>query len=244
MTASSEARRTPRHLRPTLLLCTTLVAPAAFGAGAHVHGQGQLDIAVDDGRVELMLTAPLSDLDSGTDGSDEALAARFGVAELFVFADARCTLEGSTVAVAQDEEDYFEETSTHEEDHEDHKGGHEEHGGDHHDAAGHGHDDNHHHDDDHHDVAGHDDDDHHDDGHHEVDHHDDGAHHDNEDEEDHSGHKDLRLTWVYRCSEDPRGVDVALFDVTQLETIKVQAVGASGATAASLTSSERVVALP
>ncbi len=218
--------------RLTLLLWTALLAPGTYAAGAHIHGQGQLDIAVDDGRVELFLTAPLGDLNSGTDGSEEALAARFGAADLFVFANADCALEESSIDVLEVDEDWFEETSAEGGDHHEHEADHDEEAGHHADAD--------HHDDGHHAKA---------DQHHGDDHHDEGDHHEDEahhvaDDEDHSGHKDLALTWVYGCSQDPRSARVTLFDVTQLEKIKVQAVGASGATAATLTAEDRDVELP
>ena len=77
------------------------------------------------------------------------------------------------------------------------------------------------------------------DGHHEL----DQAGEDHQ-SEDHAGHADSYLTWAYLCSEDPQSISVALFSITRLERILVQAIGATGARAATLTADDPEIDLP
>jgi hypothetical protein len=86
----------------------------AHAARAHVHGEGDLSIAVENGQVDLALIAPAADVRSDEDDSDDAMAARYGKADLFVLADATCQLTASSVVLA-DEEVSWAESGEHEE---------------------------------------------------------------------------------------------------------------------------------
>lgn len=46
----------------SVLLASVMAAPAARGAGAHVHGQAALDVAIDGPTITLRLTSPLDSL--------------------------------------------------------------------------------------------------------------------------------------------------------------------------------------
>ena len=88
-------------LGPAVLVTLVLAAPGAGAAGAHVHGQGELDVAVEAGRVDLFLRAPLGDL-AGEGGRDApALEARYAAGDVFAFVGARCTLVALDVELAE-----------------------------------------------------------------------------------------------------------------------------------------------
>ena len=94
-TPDASQRSGDAHVRRTRLAITAAavlgLAPlGAHGAGAHVHGEGRLDIAIEADRLEVFLTAPLGDL-AGDGGRDEAsLRARFADASPFEFGGATC----------------------------------------------------------------------------------------------------------------------------------------------------------
>lgn len=208
-----------RALAPALaqalaLSALGLGAPPALAAGAHVHGQGALDVAVEGTLVDLFLRAPLGDV-AGEEGRDaEALQARFGEAGLFTFTGARCALARHEVEIAAvGESDAAEEFSdefsyeftgdVHEEDE---HGGQQDHDGEHahEDQAAHG------------------------------DHQAHGG-----DGEDHSGHSDALLSWRYECDDRPEGLSsVALFERVALERILVQSIGPGGVVSVTLTPAE------
>lgn len=211
-------------MRAPALTAAILIASAshsAFAAGAHVHGQGTLDVAVENGQVDLFLMAPLGDV-TGDEGNDAAaLEARFGVAGVFTFAGATCRRASFTAEVTtigeDDAESFFTAASDEEDDHD-------------------GHDD---HDDDH-------DDGHHDEGHHDEDGHEGhGDHHEDDDhaDEDHSGHRDARLNWVYACEADPQSITANLFDLARVDRIVVQAVSTNGVQSIELTADANSLSL-
>lgn len=199
-----------RALAHALALCTAAFgSPAALAAGAHVHGQGALDVAVEGTMVDLFLRAPLGDV-AGEEGSDaSALQARFGDAGVFTLAGARCTLAMHEVEVAAlADSDAAGEFADESHEHEDHAG-HEEHDhGDEHDGHG----------------------DHEEHGDHEG--------HDH-DADDHSGHSDALMSWRYECDDQPAALSAAaLFERVALEKILVQSIGPGGVTSVTLTPAE------
>ena len=114
-------------------------------ARAHIHGQGDLDVAVDGNRVEVLLIAPLGDLETEAAGGPDALAAR---EDLFVFDGAGCELESGSVTSENLFEDVWGEEVDEEHQHSaEHEHRHEtaEHDADH--QHGHDHDADHAHDD-------------------------------------------------------------------------------------------------
>ena len=171
------APRPPRALATAALsLACVAVGGPASGAGAHVHGEGRLDVAVEAGRVDLFLQAPLGDLRGDGAADAAALEARFGRADRFTLSGAGCRLASHSAEIAPVfAEDWSNGAAA---DDPDHAEGHE-HDGDH--AADHEHGDDH--------AEGHE---------HDGDHAEDHEHGD-----DHSGHSDGYLSWTYRCEGDP-----------------------------------------
>ena len=158
-----------------------------IAARAHVHGEGELGIAIEAGRVDLSLVAPEADVKSDTKESLEALEARFEDAKLFIFEGAACRLIASSVGYADDDVAGWTEPEEHK--HTDH----------------HDHDEN---------------------------------------QTDDDGHSDRLMTWTYQCTNDPVRLTIGLFDATHLESIRVQAIGESGAATAEVTAENRQIALP
>lgn len=72
-------------------LILSIAAAASHAAGAHIHGQGSLDITVESNQIYLLLSAPTSDLRTG-EHNEESLISRD---DLFEFPDANCTLRNS-----------------------------------------------------------------------------------------------------------------------------------------------------
>lgn len=188
------------------------------GLGAHVHGVGQLDMAIEGGRIEMQLRAPGADIvgfehQARSDEDRASLARALAQLEdplaLFVLPEAA----GCTVALARAEL----EAEDPEDHHEDHADDHDHDHGDDHDHAeedGHDHGDAHGHDDDHdHDHADEDaqdqdaDHDHADDHGHDEDHADpvqDGADHDHDhdhaDDVAETGHSELHADYAFDCA--------------------------------------------
>ena len=175
-----------------------------YAARAHIHGQGDLDVAVDGNRVEVLLIAPLMDLQTEAAGGPDALAARV---DLFEFGSSACELESGFVSSESTFEDVWRD-----------------------DDDGHAHSTDHQHD---HETDAHDDE-------HNHDHDDDHAH----DDQSSDGHSDSYITWIFRCASKPEQLTVQLFQDTRLERIRVQAAGASGAQADTLTVDNNSIALP
>jgi len=200
-------------MKTALPVILTTIAVPAFAEetrelGAHEHGVGNLDIAIDGSTVAMEFRAPGADIvgfeyvaKSAEDRAavDEAVATLAKPLDLFVLpAAAECSV---TQASAELEI---------EDDHDDH--GHEDH--DEHAHDEHGHDDHEDHDEHAHDEHGHDD-------------HDDHA-------EEAGGHSEFHATYALTCG-NPAGltdINFAYFDRFEnaLE-LEVQLVGASGAQA-------------
>lgn len=204
-------------LARTLTLLALALGGDAIAAGAHVHGQGELDVAVENGAVDLFLRAPLGDV-TGEEGRDTAaLETRLGAAGVFSFAGARCSLATMSVEVAalsdSDAADEFSDLEEHEHEearHEESHGDHEAHG-DHQEAHAH-----------------------------EADH----EGHEHHGEEDHSGHSDALLSWRYDCDGSPTELTAsALFERVALERILVQSIGPAGVVSATLTADEPTLTL-
>ena len=123
------------------LTAAVILASASHGAcaaSAHVHGQGNLDIAVEGGRVELFFTAPLGDV-TGDEGDDAAaLEVRFADPTLFTFAGAACqrlSFEARVTTIGEDDAESFFTASADATDDHDHDAHDEHHDAD--DHAGH-----------------------------------------------------------------------------------------------------------
>ena len=78
-------------------------AGPAHAARAHVHGEGELSIAVEDGQVDLALIAPAADVRADGEETEQAMTTRYAEADLFVFTDATCELNASGVVLADEE---------------------------------------------------------------------------------------------------------------------------------------------
>ncbi len=214
-----------RTLSAAVIALTTMQFSSAFAAGAHVHGQGTLDVSIEGDRLELFLTAPVRDLQSGGN-SPETLVQR---EDLFSFGNVSCSLAASREETAPTFDDEWSDpapqetahhpAAKHHDEHEQETG--EEHAPAHHDA--HGDEQEHHGDQDH---AAHDE-----------------QHHAGEDH-DEDTHSDSYLTWIYQCSERPSGLRVLLFDETELERLAVQAVSPSGVDSGTLTKNRNDFDLP
>lgn len=190
-------------------------AQLGLAAGAHIHGQGDLDVALDGTRVEVLLIAPLSDLRTEAAGGPAALAER---GDLFAFEGTDCGLVSGAVTSADIfEEVWFEDEADEQPSaHHHHNDGHDQEAADHrhdHDDGhgnGHGHGDNHH-----------------------------QAH-----DKDNEVHSDSYITWIYRCSAEPETLNVLLFEDTRLERIRVQAASATGAKTDTLSAGNNTMQLP
>ena len=101
-----------------------LNAAPAGTAGAHIHGQGSLDVSVEGDRVELLLIAPLDDLQLDPEGGPEELIQR---GSLFSFDGAICALDSSRLESAAAYADMWSEPE------------HDKHQTDHDTEADHGH---------------------------------------------------------------------------------------------------------
>lgn len=110
-----------------LLACAGLQAAVGWAASAHVHGLGQLDIAVDGGRVDVFLVAPRGDLVTDGDPTPAELAQRLGESGL-TFLGSSCALVN-----AQGSVDVIEAEADAREDHH----GDDEHDEERHDEDGH-----------------------------------------------------------------------------------------------------------
>ena len=223
----------------TLLLVVWLAAkaaPAAAAAGAHVHGQGVLDVSIDEGLVELFLVAPLADLKTEAIDGPEAMIQR---QDLFEFEGASCRFVSGSQETAPVFEDTWGESEPQEAAHE------HEHEHEHEDKSSHAHEEGHTHaDTEAHAHA-------HEEGHaahaHEEEAHEhEGDHGHDHDHDDHDGgsHSDSYLTWIYECDGNPAALRVKLFEDTHLERLAVQAASGSGVNSAELTSSDNNFELP
>ncbi len=100
-----------------------------LAAAVHVHGQGQLDIAIESGQVNLYLTAPESDLVDTGNAGQAALETRFARDGLFSFSDASCRFDSSSVRPSTAFESMWEDDplEAHADDNKDEHSTHEDH---------------------------------------------------------------------------------------------------------------------
>ncbi len=216
------------HLAAALTVSAASVGAWA-GLGAHEHGVGDLSVAVDDHRFELLLMAPTGDLvgmERSPATAEEVEAIRKRVEALegggwFLFhGDASCTLTHAEVELPR---------ALRAQAHADHDHGHgsdkdEGHSG----AQDHGHSHSHSHSRDQEHGHGHE-------------HH--NHHHDHDDAAE---HMDGTVTWHYECARDVRisSMTVELFDLLPLTLLRVQAITDSGQGAARLSPANRRFDLP
>ncbi len=128
-------------------ICSALLAAgstSAYAARAHVHGEGELSIAIEDGRVDLSLIAPEADVKNSQEESQEALEARFSDPGLFSFEGAACQLISSSVGYADDAVVDWSEPEAHDHEEQHDHDGHDDHDGHHDHADHHDHDEDHH----------------------------------------------------------------------------------------------------
>lgn len=203
-----------------------LVAAPAVAQKAHVHGEGVLNIAVENGQVLMELEAPGADIvgfehEPKTDADKAAIAKAAATLEdgaaLFRFSpDAQCTLKDADVEAPYSDDDH--------DGHEKH--GHEKHGHEKHGHEKHGHDDKHGH------AAKHDDHDKH--GHDKHGHEKHGDH----DKHDEEAHSEFHAAYAFQCANPS-----ALKEMTTAyfhkfpggEALDVSAILPSGQKAAELT---------
>ena len=211
--------RTERGLRVASQALVCAAAVIAFGAdrtmaserqhGAHVHGVGQLNVAVEGDEVALELISPGADIvgfehapasDEDRSAVAEAAAALGRGAALFVFPSAAaCHLEEAEV-----------ESSLL-------KSQHDDHDHDDHEKHGHGEDDGHDHGD--HEEHGHDDHDDHD--------HDEHEGHDHGEADDDEPHAEFHAHYHFHCDNPARlsHIDVKLFErFPSMRELEVQAI--------------------
>ncbi len=225
-------------------------AAAWAGLGVHEHGVADLTVAIEGGRVDLMLTAPTGDL-AGLERAPANAAERDSIRERVAAIEAGNWFAWSNGNCEQvSVEVQLPETLLADPGHADHR---HDHG-----KADHKHDDK---------AAKHDhghrhaesgrkhrhEDTKHDHGHrhdhgsagtgHEHEHDHDAGDHDHD--HDHE-HMDGSVTWAYQCDSDVRlrHVQVELFDLLPLERIRVQAISDRGQAAGRLTPGSRRFNLP
>lgn len=209
------------RLFPTTLgLGAGLLLGVAHASPAHVHGEGQLDIAVEGSQMSMMLSLP-SDTVVGFEHAPEDAAQREAVesatrrlssapALVSLYTEAGCTAGAAQIELPAS----FK-------------------------AADLPHDRKHH---DHHDLH-----DHHDEGHEAHGDHDHDEHDANESGHAHE-HADWQLSLEVSCTQMQRldHIDFSpLFDaLPRLETLRVQYIGPQGQTGAELTPASRSLSLP
>lgn len=226
----------------SILMCSTLIAVALPASaeetrelGAHVHGHGALNVALEGNVLAMELEVPGFDIvgfehPAETEADKAAIAA--GLAQLenaaMLFSmppDAGCQLTEAHAVLHGDD---------HHEDHDEHEGhDHEEHGHDD-DHAEHGHEDHAHEDahaEDKHEDHDHGDHDEHDDDEHADDEHAHDAHDEDAHEEGES-HSEFHAEYAFVCQNltNVDHIDLSYFNVFEnAEELQVQVVSASGA---------------
>lgn len=225
-------------LRPSLIALLVLSAGSlgssrtGHAAGAHEHGIGDLAVAVEGRRLDLILTVPMADL-AGTERVPESDSGRRALAERVEdlrdgdpVAGAGCTLQSfdltmpdgfaAAIAAIETASDGHAPAESHDHDHEHHE---REHGDG---EARDSHDHSHRHA------------------------HDDHGHgEDVEHGEASSPHADAIASWVLRCDEPVRRMEVMLFDaLPSLVELRVQMITDSGQGAARLRADRRTLTLP
>ena len=89
----------------SVLVLAALTAADGGAAEPHLHGRGELSVAIEQGRVDIFLTAPLGDLAAGDTADTETVPARLGHGDVLVFPGANCTFDHSESAVTALAED-------------------------------------------------------------------------------------------------------------------------------------------
>ena len=185
------------------LACLPLYAYSANTLDAHVHGESQLQLALENNSLQIQLRAPGADV-VGFEYAPTSAADKQAVAQALVLLEqpakvmllptaAECSLvEAHSHLSGDDEHDEHDHAEHHQDDHHD----------DHHDEH-HGHDEDHH--DDHHDEHK---DKHHDD-HHQNDHHE--AHAD--EHETGAEHSEFHADYEFNCAQAQRltSIDFVFF---------------------------------
>jgi len=209
----------------TALLCTTMVTTAfpllaeeKRELGAHAHGHGALNIAVDGKTLAMELEVPGFDIvgfehaaesDADKMAVEKGMAQLLAAADLLVFSEAAgCTVTSASAELHGDD-------------------GHDEHGHEEHDDDS-DHDDHKHDHDDHEDEKAHDD---HDDSKDEHG-HDDHAHEEHEEHEGGESHSEFHAEYEFSCANPEKltQVDLAYFGVfPNAEELEVQVVSDAGA---------------
>lgn len=215
-------------------LATAGLAQEHRELGAHEHGVGQLNIAVEDDGIAMELHAPGADIvgfehpaESDEDKAliTAAIAALEQPLSLFVLPEAAgCTVVEAHAGLELEEHDDHEDHDEHAEDHDDHEEHTEEHDDHDHDEHAEEHDD-------------HDHDEHAEDEHAEEDH--DHEEHAKDDHDDHDheegGHSEFHAEYALTCS-DIGAVDSIVFDYftafPNAQELDIQLVTDHGATAA------------
>ncbi|TVS16309.1 MAG: DUF2796 domain-containing protein [Gammaproteobacteria bacterium] len=238
------------------------------GLGVHEHGVADLTVAIEGGRVDLMLTAPTGDLvglerapaNAAEHDSIRERVAAIEAGSWFAWSNGNCEQVSVEVQLPETlladpghaDHGHGKEGRDHRHDHgqADHKHGDKsakhDHGHHRHAEAGHKHrqEDSkpaHGHRHDHGAAATR-----HERGHdHDAGDHDHGHDHDHDHDHDHK-HMDGNVFWTYRCDSGVRlrHVEVELFELLPLERIRVQAVSDRGQGAGRLTPGARRFNLP
>ena len=225
------------------LLCSTLMAVAApvvgeetRELGAHEHGHGGLNIAVDGDVLAIELTAPGYDIvgfeyaaksDADKAAIDAGLAKLSDPLSLFGLPDgANCTVTSAKAELHSEDEHHDDHHDEHDEKHDDH-----DHDKVHAEHEGHDHDDQEKDHDDHEDHAA--------EGHEDHDEHD----HDDHDEENHS---EFHAEYQLSCANPAELTSIALSYFAQFPNAKeleVQLVTDTGASKVEATAAAPVVTL-
>ncbi|MEP3440920.1 MAG: DUF2796 domain-containing protein [Sulfitobacter sp.] len=247
---------------PILAACAVVATPLAAQEtrhlGAHEHGVGQLDIAIDAGQIAMALHAPGADIvgfeyaaQSAEDTAkvEDAIALLTQPLQLFVIPQAAgCEVTQASAALesegGHDDHDHDAHEEEHGHDDHDHDAREDEHGHDDHDHDAHkdehGHDDHDH--DAHKDEHGHDDHDH--DAHEDERGHDDHDHDAHEDEHGHdehateTSHTEFAAEYLLTCAAPQAATHItfAYFDAFPNSLkVNVQVASASGAHAYEVT---------
>lgn len=221
----------------TVLLCSTLAATAhpllaeeKRALGAHAHGHGALNIAVEGATLAMELEVPGFDIvgfEHAAESDADKMAVEKGVTQLLAAADLFILSEAAGCEVTSAEAELHGDDSHGEHGHDDH-GEHKEHDNHaDHDDDKHDHDDH----EDHKDEHAHDDHDDHKDEHG----HDDHAHEDHEGHDDHEGgesHSEFHAEYAFTCADPDKltQIELAYFGVfPNAEELEVQVVSDAGA---------------
>jgi len=180
---------------------------------AHVHGEAELTIAIEEGHVEMQLVSPAANIlgfehAPANDEQRERIHEAEGILEnadaMFAFGGAECESESTSVEMPY--ADSSDDEHHHEDQHDEHM--HSSHADDHHEHANHGDHDEH--------------DEHHEDSH---------AEHEHEHEhEDHETHSEVVANYVLECDSDNISeINVALLsEFPGIETLDVQWITSAG----------------